>query len=254
MTEEKTTAQENRALRRVRSMLDLAEDPRTPEGERENAMAQAMRLMADYGINEAMASARDQIREKIVSKRILLGNPYSYDKSSLLDYLSHELNCTLVNHFSGATYISATVMGYESDVARLEMLYTSLLLQALRQLKNVRPPWSYSTPAETRKYRQNWFHGFNVRVALRVRENEQAATRKFDDEHAGGTGTALVLADRKTHVEAFKDQTFPDLADFRPRSRDGEGATEGARAGNRADIGNGKVGSGDQYKIGTGRG
>lgn len=246
---------EDRALRRVRALLDKAENSATTEPEREAAMATAMQLMADYGINEAMANARGQIREKVTSKNVQLGNPYSYDKNNLLSWLCHELNCTVIIHQVGNTYTGATVFGYESDVARLEMLYTSLLLQAMRQIRTVRPNWSYPTSAETRQYRQNWFHGFNVRVSLRVRENEEQAARKFEREHADETrGTALVVADRKAQVVARMEEVFPPakLSKFRKRDRDGDGLTEGARAGDRADIGNGKVESGDQRKIGSG--
>lgn len=255
MTEgtEKTTT-EDQALRRIRALLDKAENRVVLESEREALMAKAMQLMADYGINEAMASARRQTQEKIISRKIQLGNPYSYDKAMLAGYLAHELNCTQVVHRHGAVYVSATIMGYESDVVRLEMLYTSLLMQAMRQVRSVRPDWSYATPAETRAYRRNWFHGFNTRVTLRVRENEQRAAQKFEDEHTEGTGTALVITDRKTRVEAFKHEAFPQLGEFRRRDRTGDGVAEGVYAGNRADIGNDKVESGDQRKIGSGRG
>jgi hypothetical protein len=212
-------------------------------------MAKATELMSEYGINEAMANARGQTREKIIKKMIRIENPYSYDKATLLNWLAVELNCTVVNYKHRAVHVSTMIIGYESDVARLEMLYTSLLMQALGQLRNVRPP-GYTTPAWTREFRQNWFQGFNTRVAARVRESEKRAAQKFDSEHGSG-GTSLVLADRRVQVESFKAELFPELKDFRKRNRGGYGRSEGLRAGDRADIGNGKVESGGQRKIGS---
>jgi hypothetical protein len=244
----KTTPQD-RALRRIRGLLDKAEST-TFEGEREDLMAKATELMSDYGINEAMANARGQIREKIIKKMIQIGNPYSYDKTTLLNWLAVELNCTVINYKRRVVHVSAMIIGYESDVARLEMLYTSLLMQALRQLRNVRPPGPRVVAAWTREFRQNWFQGFNIRVAARVRESEKRAAQKFDSEHGSG-GTLPVLADRRVQVEAVKVELFPELKDFRGRARGDYGRGEGLRAGDRADIGNDKVESGGQRKIGS---
>lgn len=247
MTESTTKATpQDRALRRIRGLLDKAEST-TFEGEREDLMAKAMQLMADYGINEAMANARGQIREEIIKKMIRIGNPYGYDKATLLNWLAVELNCTVINYKRRAVHVSAMIIGYESDVARLEMLYTSLLMQALGQLRNVRP-LGYTTPAWTREFRQNWFQGFNIRVSARVRESEKRAAQKFDSEHGSG-GTSPVLADRRVQVEAVKVELFPKLKDFRDRARGDYGRGEGLRAGDRADIGNGKVESGGQCEI-----
>lgn len=244
-----TTPDNDRMLRRVRRLLDLAENAAATEGERDAAMAAATEMMAKYGIDQAMANARGQIREEIIAHKISVDNPYTYEKACLAGYIGDALNCQVVSHRFGATYSGVTVIGYQNDVARMEMLYTSLLLQVTRQIMNVRPEYGWPTPSETTQYRKNWFMGFAVRVGQRVLAAEVRAARRFEDDHTG-SGTALVLADRKTQAEIFRDTLFTDLEAVKRRHRRGGGVREGARAGQVADIGDGKLASADRNRIG----
>jgi hypothetical protein len=244
-----TTPDNDRMLRKVRALLDLAENAAATEEERNTAMATATEMMAKYGIDQAMANARGQIREEIIARRIDILNPYGYEKASLAAYIGDALNCQVVSHRFGTTYNGVTMIGYQNDVARTEMLYTSLLLQATRQIMDVRPEYSWPTPSETTRYRKNWFMAFAVRVGRRVLAIEIRAARRFEDDHAGA-GTALVLADRKTQAQVFRDTLFTDLEAHKRRDRRGDGAREGALAGQVADIGDGKLASADRNRIG----
>lgn len=251
MTEPKTSP-EDRALRRIQALLSRAEDSANYEGEREEALAKAMQLMSEYGVTEAMANARKQTREEIVQKKIEISNPYSYEKKELARYIGSALNCRSTFQFVGSTVTSITLIGYQNDVARTEMLYTSLLVQAMRGVTSARPEgsrWDPPTAAETRAFRKSWLMGFTARVRLRIEAAERRAAQRYEEEHAG-SGTALVLADRKTRVDAYVDELFGDLKIARDRKiADSNGAYAGDRAGRTADIGDAKVDSGDRRRI-----
>lgn len=247
MTEPKTSA-EDRALRRIQGLLNQAEDAAATEAERETSLATAMRLMAEYGVTEAMASVRKQTREEIVQKTIGIRNPYAWEKKELAGHISLALNCRyMFTHYRGIPE-SITIMGYQNDVARVEMLYTSLLLQATHGVIQARP-YGWATAAETRSYRKSWLAGFTNRVFNRLHAAERRAARQYEQEHTR-SGTALVLANRTTQVKAYYDKHFGDLKIGKKRPlADPDGLSAGERAGRTADIGDAKLDNGDQRKI-----
>ena len=84
------------------------------------------------------------------------------------------------------------VYGFTSDLERVELLYTSLLLQATRDLVYVRPDsWGESTAA----YRRSWLAGYASAVYARLLRAEQRASAE-QPTTGTGTSTELVLRDR----------------------------------------------------------
>lgn len=135
------------------------------------------------------------------------------------------------------------LFGFESDLQRAEVMFTSLLLQATRQVVTQRPPeWSGESTAA---FRRTWLVGFAGEVHRRLAAAERAAA----DEHesAGpsqGPSVALVLADRRTAVNTAFEKQFAGLRKAPPRRLSGSGFASGAEAGRRADLGGRRVGGG----------
>ena len=131
---------------------------------------------------------------------------------------------------------SVTVMGFDSDLRRVELVFTSLLLQATRSLVHQRPPsWSGESTAA---YRRSWLLGFSAIVHRRLVAAEQDAVRQHDAQAAsGGSSAALVLADRRSLVDRAFDEEHGHLRKARPRRLSGTGYDAGAEAGRRADVG-----------------
>lgn len=233
------TAREKK-LRQIQVLLDLAADERTPEGEREAAMARAMTLMATHGVTEMMVDARKRAQtDELIRKRIPMSDPYSREKMMLAMEIGHALNCRSTYQYWGRSVTSITLFGFRSDIERVEMLYTSLLLQAVREVRDARPRWWSPTAAETRSFRRNFLVAFGRRVGVRLTLAEQAAREEYDREHTNAeAGTALVLATRETKVEAFYKDEINDVK-FGRKSRaqyGGDGSYEGRRAGDRAKL------------------
>jgi hypothetical protein len=231
---------ENPKLDVIRKLLAKADGAATT-AEAEAYTAKAVTLMARHGIDAALLDATAAKKETIESRRITITGPYSRDKADLLTWLGGALRCRTVLHSQAKRIIAVTVVGFASDLERLELLYTSLLLQATRQLVHVAPPWS--SQESTAAYRRTWFQGFNSVVARRVREAETQAVEETPEPTGTSTpGVALVLADRKAQVDVALDALFPTLGTAKRRKLSGTGRRAGAQAGLRADIGSKQVG------------
>lgn len=219
-------------LARVRGLLAKAESTEYP-GEAEALTAKAAELMARHGIDEALAAHRAPVKETVGYLRVTIDAPYTQQKANLLGWIAEVFRCRGIQHMSDRTVESVTVFGFASDLEVVQVLYTSLLLQATRGLMAAPVPWGEHVAA----YRRSWLEGFASMVTSRLRKLHRVAT-----DEAGGAGTELVLADRAAQVHAHVDDLFPDLRKGRRSSLSGSGRRAGAHAGRTADIGAGRLG------------
>jgi hypothetical protein len=226
-------------LGRVRKLLAKAERAATPE-EAHAYTQKAVELMARHGIDEALLAADDPGRDEIGVSRFDIADPYSAGKARLLGWTATALRCRAVLHQVGGARVAAvTVFGFRSDRERVELLFTSLLLQAAQELARCRPERRGESVAA---YRRSWLHGFAVQVHRRLVEAEQRAADATgsgaDGSPRGGAErTALVLADRRDQVERAYAEAFPLLDPGRRTVLSGSGFPAGAAAGARADLG-----------------
>jgi hypothetical protein len=226
-------------LGRIRKLLARAERAGTP-AEAQACTDKAVELMARHGIDMALLSAAEPGLDEVGATRMEVADPYSAGKARLLGWTASALRCRAVLHQLGGGRVGAvTVFGFASDRERVEVLFTSLLLQAGAQLVRERPPH----PGESVAYRRSWLHGFAVQVHRRLADAERRA-----EQQAGGsgppdasTGTALVLADRRGQVERAYAEAFPLLGRSRRSVLSGSGFAAGADAGDRADLGAGAL-------------
>jgi hypothetical protein len=220
----------------VRKLLAKADGAVTP-AEADVYTAKAVELMARHGIDEALLAAAAPHRDEVATCRIAVADPYSAGKARLLAWTASALRCRAVLHeAAGGRVAAVTVLGFASDRARVELLYTSLLLQASSQLARQRPAWAGESVAA---YRRSWLHGFAVRVHQRLVEAEaraaEAATRS--SPAAAGPSVGLVLADRRARVDRAYAEEFPQIGRARHARLSGSGYAAGARAGAHADLG-----------------
>jgi len=229
-------------LARVRKLLAKAEDPAATTQEAETYTAKASELMAAYGIDRALLAASDPSLDVIGDRVIVLDRPYAAEKAQLVGQVALALGCRVVRRTrypDGAKELSVHLFGHRSDLQRVEILFTSLLLQAMQALARTTVP-SWDHPAA---FRRSWLSGFSTAVARRLEQAERAAADQAEDRFAAhGTSTALVLADRSAAVEAARDATYPDLEPAATRRLSGSGRAEGWAAGQRADLGNSRLG------------
>jgi hypothetical protein len=225
----------------VRKLLAKADGAATP-AEAEVYTAKAVELMARHGIDEALLGAAAPHCDEVATCRIPVADPYSAGKARLLAWTASALRCRAVLHEAGGGRVAAvTVLGFASDRARVELLYTSLLLQASAQLARQRPAWVGESVAA---YRRSWLHGFAVRVHQRLVEAEARAAESAAAARASpsagpsaGPSVALVLADRRARVDRAYAEEFPQIGRARQTRLSGSGYAAGDQAGARADLG-----------------
>jgi hypothetical protein len=239
-----TNTRTTNTLGRVRKLLARAERAGTPE-EAQACTDKAVELMARHGIDMALLSAAEPGLDEVGATRMEVADPYSAGKARLLGWTASALRCRAVLHQLGGGRVGAvTVFGFASDRERVEVLFTSLLLQAGAQLLRERPPHPGESVAA---YRRSWLHGFAVQVHRRLVDAERRAEQQAEERSgaagggAGSPGAALVLADRRSQVERAYAEAFPALGRSRRSVLSGTGFVAGAAAGERADLGAGAL-------------
>jgi len=235
---------EDAILAKVRKLLAKAEDPATTEQEAETYTGKAAELIAVYGIDRALLAESVPESDVVGDRVVVLDPPYALDKAGLLSGVATTLRCRAVQrqrYDGGRKQLSIHLFGYDSDLVRTDVLYTSLLLQSTTLLRRTTAPPGESLAA----YRRSWLAGFTAAVVRRLREAEgRAADRAEDDETptAGGRSVSLVLADRSLAVTQAMDEAYPHLGRAQARSLTGSGRRSGYLAGERADLGGASVG------------
>jgi hypothetical protein len=240
-------------LAKIRKLLAKAEDPATTAQEAETYNAKAAELMAAYGIDRAMLAAADPDSDVVGDRVVVLEAPYARDKAGLLSGIAHQMRCRSVlrTRYPGrAKEISLHLFGYDSDLLRADLLFTSLLVQASTGMVRAPVPPGESVAA----FRRSWLAGFTYAVVRRLADAEQKAESEAEREAAdrpSGTSVALVLADRSRVVENTLNQHYPRLGSARSRALSGSGMADGWAAGQRADIGGGRLGRPSRGALGA---
>jgi hypothetical protein len=219
-------------LSKVRKLLAKAEDPACTPAEAEAFTAKATELIARYGVDRALLAVRDPASDPVGDRVIELLAPYALDKAGLLAAVAGALRCRCVRRRAESGF-AMHLFGFASDLERVELLFTSLLVQAAHGLAATPVP-SDDQPAA---FRRSWLAGFAYSVAERLRAAESAAAAAPSGAPVRGTSVALVLADRSTRVERRLAEVYPRLRTASARRLAGGGASQGVVAGRRADLG-----------------
>ena len=233
---------ESRLLDRVRKLLAKAEDEACTPPEAEALTAKAAELMAKYGIDRARLAASQPDTDRPASRMFDLDNPWARVKAHLL--------CGLARAFRGQAIMLPTrpgsgsvrihVFAYQSDLERLDLLYTSVLLQMAHGLALQFVPGS---GGRAKAWRRSWMLGFSSAVIARVRQAEQAAAAESEREprETGSVSTAVVLADRSLAIQQEAKRAYPTTRTARV-TYSGSGYRDGHAAGQRANLGGTGVG------------
>ena len=223
-----STSADPHVLHKVRSLLAKAESTTFPD-EAEALTAKAQQLMDRHAIDRAVLAASTPGDGSVPEGRQLtIESPYAREKFQLLSEVARANRSRAVfASYSG----TATVVGFAEDQETVEMLYTSLLVQATTaMLARGEDP-----ATRTRRFRQSFLVAFAARIGQRLQAADEAVVAEADRDHAGGV--LPVLASRTAAVEAHLDRLFPDLRSRRVVVRDAAGWHAGTRAADRAQLG-----------------
>ncbi|MFJ9728277.1 DUF2786 domain-containing protein [Streptomyces sp. NPDC101209] len=215
---------ESRMLARIRALLAKAEATGFPE-EAEALTAKAQELTARYSIDEALLAARAPAADIPGACRIGVEAPYEQAKAVLLDVVATANHCRAVwNEPLGFS----TVVGFEADLEVVELLHTSLLVQATYAMTKAEAGQRAGGRKRTKTFRQSFFAAYAHRMGIRL---AAAAESQVTDD------LLPVLASREVAVTAHTDRMFPRTTTTRMRGvSDAEGWTEGVEAADRAQV------------------
>ena len=226
-------------LDRVRKLLAKAEADGVTQHEAEALTAKAAELMARYGIDRALLGALHPETDAPADQVFDLDNPWAAVKAHLLAGLASALRCQCILLSRPDPGSRVHVFGYQSDLERADILFTSLLVQMARALA-AQPVPAFGGGAKA--WRRSWMLGYASAVVGRVRAAEEAAVADASASGArqSGPSTALVLADRAMTVRRHAEKAYPRTRKTRV-TYSGNGYQAGYREGQKADIGGAKV-------------
>jgi hypothetical protein len=234
----------DRRLATIRKLLAQAEDPAATPAEAQAFTAKAARLIADYGIDEALLESPADTETTIGDLVLEMLAPYAAEKATLGAEVADGLRCRAVRRkrasVAGAE-ISLHVFGRRTDLTCVEILFTSLLVQGTAAMTATPiPPGEHAAA-----FRRTWWLGFAGAIGRRLREAERNAARQAESRFArAGTSAALVLADHAREAEEALRAAYPHLQAAARRRLSGGGGADGWLSGQRADLGiTGRVGS-----------
>ena len=224
-----------RYLERIRALLAKAESTEFEE-EAESLTAKAQELMTRHAIDAALLSAHTAGRragELPTGMRVGVEDPYAQAKAFLLAEIGNASRCRTV---WSKEFGFATVLGFEGDLTSVELLYTSLLLQARRAMMRT---GDMGKRARSRSFRQSFLAGFAARIGRRLAEAAETAMSDVGDEQ--GNGFLPVLAERSRIVDDLRNEAFGTLQQCSLSANDNAGWTIGAAAADVAEISRGPL-------------
>jgi len=209
------SAADNRMLGRIRALLAKAESTEFAE-EAEALSARAQELMAKYSIDHALLAAQSGEHEEPSGRRIPVDGPYEEPKGTLLNVIAVANRCRAV--WSKDVGLM-TVVGFPADLNAVELLFTSLLVQANTAMLRTGGKKDEFGRSRTRAFRQSFLVSYAIRIGERLEEATAHATAEAVDELAAderdsagavSSGADLVpfLAARQQAVDDTVDELF----------------------------------------------
>jgi hypothetical protein len=236
---------DQRMLSRIRALLAKAESTEFAE-EAEALSARAQELMAKYSIDHALLAAESGHEQTPGGRRIAVDNPYEAPKATLLQTVAQANRCRVV--WSKDVGL-VTVIGFPADLDAVELLFTSLLVQANSAMLRAGGKQDAYGRSRTRAFRTSFLVSYAVRIGERLSaaaghaEQEAVAEQRAAADAGGSGGTDLVpfLAARHQAVDDAVDEMFAATRLTRSRAvraTDEEGWTSGRAAADLASLHN----------------
>lgn len=220
-------------LAKVRALLAKAESTNF-EHEADALTAKAQELMARHAIDEAVANAiGGACKETPSLRRVPVDDPYATAKSYLLAVVA---SANGVRSVWSEDFAYMTLVGFEADLDAVEVLFTSLLMQASRAMLAKGRIRDARGRSRTRSFRQSFFVAFAQRIHERLVVAAHQAREAAEQEM--GRDLLPVLAGRREEVDDYTAKLFPHLVKAKGNSvTNREGWIAGRAAAEMATLG-----------------
>lgn len=188
-----------RLLARVRALLAKAESTWYPE-EAEALSAKAQELMSRHALEQAALEAEDDTPQTAITIRLWLDGPYVPAKSTLVAAAAAANRCVCVRS-SGLEMVS--LVGHPADLATVEVLVTSLLLQAHQAMLAAGTTSVAGGPARSAKFRRSFLLAYADRIGERLDHAAATAAEDISDARLLPALTNRATAVTNTVTEVF---------------------------------------------------
>ncbi|MEY2473496.1 MAG: hypothetical protein QOK28_2825 [Actinomycetota bacterium] len=222
-----TESSNEKIVSRVQALLAKAESTTFPE-EAEALTAKAQELITRYSIDQAVAQQRRAAGAKPALRRLHIEGPYISPKATLLSAVGRANNVEVVYNASGR----ASLVGFDTDLDTVELLFASLLVQATAAMFRVPRD---EVGDRVKAFRHAFLFAFAQRIGQRLAQARAAATEQAASEH--GASLVPLMDARRVAVEQMMRDEFPNTRTTRSSVSHYGGYSAGASAADRADIG-----------------
>lgn len=161
---------ENTMVEKIAKLLAKAERAGSPE-EAEAFFAKAQELMTKWAIDEATVRAAQggYVRGDVTCEAIKLTTTYARADATLMAVIADENDCkVLMGEYCPGYGVYAYLYGFQEDIERVKMIWTSLLIQCARQQKES-DRIAKMTGIDVRTARKSFRYGFSVGVRDKLR-------------------------------------------------------------------------------------
>jgi hypothetical protein len=227
-------ATEHPKLAQVRALLAKAESTDYDE-EAEALSAKAQELITKYALDRLVDQSRQSKGGSAFQvRRLWLDAPYVDAKAALVHQVASANRCraAVADRFG-----FSLVLGSAADIDAVEMLATSLLVQADAAMLRHGRRYDESGVPRTRSFRRSFLMAYAVRIGERLRAAEAEAVEAEHDDRL-----LPVLRDHRVKVDEAFDAMVPHEEGKAPSISNGEGWHAGLAAADLAllDV-NGKL-------------
>ncbi|MFD6392206.1 DUF2786 domain-containing protein [Nocardia sp. NPDC060259] len=217
---------DEKTLGRVRGLLAKAESTSFAE-EAETLSAKAQELMTKYAIDRALLDHGTPGHDLPAARRIWLETPYTDAKALLVDMVTRANRCRAIFL---ADWGFVTIVGDDTDLDAVELLSTSLLVQATRAMIET----TTTEESRSRHYRKAFLTAYAARIGERLTKAAEATIAESPDPDR----LLPVLASHQQRVDKAFDTYFPTVRTRGITIRSEQGWDAGTEAADRARFDN----------------
>lgn len=218
---------DEKMLGRVRALLAKAESTEFPE-EAEALSAKAQELMTRHALDRVLVDADTAAEDLPSARRLWLDTPYVDAKALLADVVARANRCKVI--FSAWGFV--TIVGDETDLDAVELLTTSLLVQATRAMVAS----GKHSASRSRSFRQSFLVAYATRIGERLEKATEAMIETAIAESADAERLLPVLASHQAKVDKVFDAMFPTVRGKSISTSNGAGWHAGLAAADRAQL------------------
>lgn len=217
---------DEKMLARVRALLAKAEATEYPE-EAEALSAKAQSLMVRHSLGKAVADHDNGRTPVAAARRVWIDNPYVAAKVALVQAVAQANRCRTV-WIKGLGCV--VTVGSETDLDLVDLLATSLLVQANRAMLSAGRRHDVRGQTRVKSFRLS----FLVAYATRIGERLSAASSSVADELRRDERLLPVLAARNRAADETFTRLFPATVASPLVAYDPTGMTAGRAAADAA--------------------